>query len=364
MLISSGLVKSVDYQPTKDDEFEEKKSERHNGRGTVETLLEYSPPKRLLSDKLRESDKDHQPAPAEPDAKSAGGRGKAPAPSAAMPPPVQSNLGRPPMLGDVGRAVSISQFFKKQNILRMSQGHEKTSSLSTALESGAAGATSSGPSPHAPGTKIKVLVEAEEPPTHIPVTKTTTVGDVVDHVVKLAMLDAKRGWQLLLVDEDGEVEEDLPLDKATQIMRLGTSFFLAPPPGGAGQSEGSGSAGTASGESDSKNRDADVTSDYSEYRVTKTNERGKRQSRILGIDGQCLYNKKSSGSSGISAGVWRKQRQLEDVSSIVREPGRGSAAFTIVFRNGTSRKYECESEAQLEEIVRKITVLKQRLDDR
>eukprot|EP00468_Gymnochlora_sp_CCMP2014_P009834 CAMPEP_0167765478 /NCGR_PEP_ID=MMETSP0110_2-20121227/14713_1 /TAXON_ID=629695 /ORGANISM="Gymnochlora sp., Strain CCMP2014" /LENGTH=125 /DNA_ID=CAMNT_0007653203 /DNA_START=33 /DNA_END=407 /DNA_ORIENTATION=+ len=124
-----------------------------------------------------------------------------------------------------------------------------------------------------------------------------------------------------------------------KIVSLGLSFFL-----------------TNQEEEDSEEEekaaapklDDSILRQYTEYHVIKTNEKGKRQARILGIDTRYLYNKKPSGGGS----VWRKQRSLSEVSEI-SQSASNPGLFSIFFTNGTSRDYECAKPSQANEIILK-----------
>eukprot|EP00469_Lotharella_globosa_P013216 CAMPEP_0167771518 /NCGR_PEP_ID=MMETSP0111_2-20121227/326_1 /TAXON_ID=91324 /ORGANISM="Lotharella globosa, Strain CCCM811" /LENGTH=136 /DNA_ID=CAMNT_0007660887 /DNA_START=29 /DNA_END=439 /DNA_ORIENTATION=+ len=133
-----------------------------------------------------------------------------------------------------------------------------------------------------------------------------------------------------------------------RIQTLGTSFFLAGPKRREDQE------GEREIERERKTQNENIHK-YSEYQVVKTNAQGRRQERVLGIDPWNLHNKKPKGSGG----VWRKQRSLKEVSEVHRLQNPGT--FAIRFTNGTSREYECVDKSQVDEIIKKITVLRSNL---
>lgn len=169
--------------------------------------------------------------------------------------------------------------------------------------------------------------------------------DVLDVVVETMDLDADTEWRLLLMDDDNEIE-DLALQNNMKIKPLGTAFFLAGPKQPDHTTE----------EQPPVNRSS--IGEYSQYRVVKTNEKGKRQARILGIDAKSLHNKKPGGTGG----VWRRQRNLKEVTAVTKLSRPG--CFSIRFANGTAREYECEVPSEVDEIVDKITMLKSALLNR
>mmetsp|Transcript_16323 Transcript_16323/g.22892 ORF Transcript_16323/g.22892 Transcript_16323/m.22892 type:complete len:386 (+) Transcript_16323:3-1160(+) len=207
---------------------------------------------------------------------------------------------------------------------------------------------------------ITVLVDMEEPPIALKISREDTVDDVISKAAKVAMLDVVgKKATLLLVDEDGEIEH-LPLQGKMKIQSLGTSFYLSIPgeDGNEKQEEDEGGVNSKRTsqkiqEEEGENKRSSTTQGYSEYRVVKTNVRGKRQERILGIDAKYLHNKKPGGGGG---GVWRKQRSLQEVTDVTALPQSG--CFSIVFSNGTKREYECVNMKERDEIVEKIKTLK------
>jgi hypothetical protein len=102
-------------------------------------------------------------------------------------------------------------------------------------------------------------------------------------------------------------------------------------------------------------------STYSEYRVIKTNERGKRQLRVLGIDAVKIYNKHvtKNGHRRRIMEVMRAYRTIKCVSSVIIHP-ENALCFTIYFREKgkiISREYEAETKMECAEIVAKIRFL-------
>ena len=109
----------------------------------------------------------------------------------------------------------------------------------------------------------------------------------------------------------------------------------------------------------------DSASAYSEYRVVKTNQRGKRQHRMFGIDRHKVYNKLVSKPSGhrrrISFEVTRAYRSISSIHSITADDR--AQHFTIVYEEKggklTSRQYETETRMECAEIVAKVRFLMQ-----
>jgi hypothetical protein len=105
----------------------------------------------------------------------------------------------------------------------------------------------------------------------------------------------------------------------------------------------------------------EVASTYTEYRVIKTNERGKRQLRMLGIDGGMIYNKHvtKSGHRRRLLQVMRAFRPIHSVQSVFIHHEK-LTKFTICYREKNkiiTRDYEAETTMECAEIVAKIRFL-------
>jgi len=99
---------------------------------------------------------------------------------------------------------------------------------------------------------------------------------------------------------------------------------------------------------------------YSEYKVVKTNERGRKQKRIMGIDKNTIYNKKNQSGESIF-NVHKDQRLISTCSScsVIKNKPR---TFQIAYREKNqiiSREYEAETKMECAEIVAKINFLMQ-----
>mmetsp|Transcript_30224 Transcript_30224/g.73568 ORF Transcript_30224/g.73568 Transcript_30224/m.73568 type:complete len:418 (+) Transcript_30224:81-1334(+) len=412
MLISPGLVKAVDFEPS-DNEDEDHFA--RNRRTTVDVMLENSPPKADLSlpknsdisNRPKKSDvpprdltrkspvKEARPARAEAN----GEKDKAEKSSdtrAAKSGDKDNDTKKSKETKAVGRRrPSISAFFVKRTVKKKGSDDStlNKSSLTTLLESdndialpsrrnmlSAIGAQG-GEKKHA----ISVMLDPEEPPITIRVSEKSTVRDVIVDAVRLGMLDGKTKWQLLLVD-DGEIEH-MPLPIDNKVLALGNTYCLFDPDGngnaeddsdfedfGNGRKEGSRNEDTSNRQKvpDDINEDSDFEDfaqavesreqqpdekkakfhQYSEYKVVKTNEKGKRQMRVLGIDPQFLHNKNPEDGG---RRVWRKKRPLKDVKSVTRLTGKGR--FAIRFANGSSREFQCVNPNQIDEVIEKLTFL-------
>jgi len=97
---------------------------------------------------------------------------------------------------------------------------------------------------------------------------------------------------------------------------------------------------------------------YQEFKVVKTNQRGKKQERIMGIDQEKIYNKNPLGSN--QDDVHRPYRLISEVASVevlVDQP----RCFRLTFKDksGTEvRDYEADSRVVAQQIVSKIKFLR------
>jgi hypothetical protein len=120
---------------------------------------------------------------------------------------------------------------------------------------------------------------------------------------------------------------------------------------------------------------------YSEYTVVKTNSRGRKQKRVLGIDESTIYNKPPRGTvasaitaalpvfntpsfmrrASVESGVQRASRPMASVAS-VDLIGNKEMCFNITFhdhitKKTTTREYMTETITECLEIVTKINIL-------
>lgn len=125
----------------------------------------------------------------------------------------------------------------------------------------------------------------------------------------------------------------------------------------------------------------DTASAYCEYRVIKTNQRGKRQPRIFGMDRHRIYNKTQSGGDeadpgasgvfsfiqrriGTEPGVSRATRDINTIAS-VHVVSLRPTCFCIAFKESAARdskvaqtrEYELETKMECAEIVAKLRFL-------
>eukprot|EP00457_Paulinella_chromatophora_P004500 gb/GEZN01004512.1/.p1 GENE.gb/GEZN01004512.1/~~gb/GEZN01004512.1/.p1 ORF type:complete len:555 (+),score=113.60 gb/GEZN01004512.1/:97-1665(+) len=124
------------------------------------------------------------------------------------------------------------------------------------------------------------------------------------------------------------------------------------------------------------NFDIDSAGAYCEYRVIKTNRKGKNQARVLGIDRENIHNKVSGASStkkflGLKkADVDKVSHPLRPVTSIVKcdldhmpHPGEEGMYFLLTFKedNGKEKEllYKGETKIDVAEIIAKVQYLKQ-----
>eukprot|EP00466_Bigelowiella_natans_P006977 jgi/Bigna1/86437/estExt_fgenesh1_pg.C_100243 len=427
MLISRGLVNAVDFDDDDEEGFGMGKDKQQR---SLVNLLEHSPPKKLLSiegSRLKEQRATNKSAVASAKAGTA-------ATTEDEEQSKETKEGEEPAKDAkkvaVARRQSVSAFFVKQKVVKSTGAvTANVSSLSTLLErtatqesermhvssrrSGFGSSLSSfgSSSPRAEraapkfatvagkqagvrvgegksaasaaGISITVLVDMEEPPIALKISsnpREDTVDDVILKAAKLAMLDVVgKKATLLLVDEDGEIEH-LPLQGKMKIEPLGTSFYLSIPEadGNEKQKEGVRSS-TGNSEKAPKERSSSIKQGYSEYRVVKTNVRGKRQERILGIDAKnkiSFFNNMTTTYllfypsphphphspppttttatlvSSQQEARWKWGRRVAEAEKLA------GGCFSIVFSNGTKREYECVNMKERDEIVEKIKTLK------
>lgn len=98
---------------------------------------------------------------------------------------------------------------------------------------------------------------------------------------------------------------------------------------------------------------------YSEYSVIKTNARGRKQHRVMGIDSDTIFNMKTQGKEGAKSAVARAARP---VSSVVSCQPKQSKRLLIIFENDSDntrelREYDTETTVERDEIVGKINYL-------
>jgi len=97
-----------------------------------------------------------------------------------------------------------------------------------------------------------------------------------------------------------------------------------------------------------------------EWNIVKKNRMGRRQERVMGIDGKYVYNGKKgqySGSSG--GGVYRPKREISTIRNIdVSEKDAKSFKITwIEKREQYDYEYSCESAKDCSDIVSKLKYL-------
>lgn len=100
---------------------------------------------------------------------------------------------------------------------------------------------------------------------------------------------------------------------------------------------------------------------YTEFIVVKTNQRGKQQKRVLGIDGNQIYNRNPNSlnlmGQRIAIDVYRASRLISEVLSCEMKFDKRS--FRIRFRDEEARDYEAETRVDCAQIVAKINFLLQ-----
>lgn len=104
---------------------------------------------------------------------------------------------------------------------------------------------------------------------------------------------------------------------------------------------------------------------YSEYAVIKTNARGRKQSRILGIDKDTIYNKEERRTTvrtrriSFDTKVSRASRPISSVVSCTMLPGKDQS-FQITYheaKKDITREYKTETKMECQQIVAKIKFL-------
>lgn len=105
---------------------------------------------------------------------------------------------------------------------------------------------------------------------------------------------------------------------------------------------------------------------YQEWNVIKKNKFGRKQERLIGIDGKMVYNaKRDKILKGANASsVYRAQRDLTSILKVeVLDKGLTIRITWQEDHNTTSDiEYICECEKDCKEIVAKLTYLKKRSD--
>jgi hypothetical protein len=81
--------------------------------------------------------------------------------------------------------------------------------------------------------------------------------------------------------------------------------------------------------------------------VIKINRHGTRQKRVMGIDGDRIYNIVPRTLSFMKKGAKKPSKLIRDVDSIVINEGADPPAFTIVFSEaGEASRYAYEVESR------------------
>ena len=99
---------------------------------------------------------------------------------------------------------------------------------------------------------------------------------------------------------------------------------------------------------------------YREWQVVKTNELGRRQERVLGVDGTKIYNTKRDRKLKLITATFRPSRRIEDVLSLkILDNDRKSVRMTFM-ENGKQivRDLEFETVVEAAHAVAKIRYIK------
>ncbi|KNC51887.1 uncharacterized protein AMSG_07986 [Thecamonas trahens ATCC 50062] len=106
---------------------------------------------------------------------------------------------------------------------------------------------------------------------------------------------------------------------------------------------------------------------YKEYALVKINKAGRRQQRVLGIDGDRLHNKTIQQAAGKKSSKFGKlfksgevKRPYREWSEVLQIERLNELEFVISFIDKSSNHYEAETVAQADEILAKLTVLFER----
>jgi len=94
-----------------------------------------------------------------------------------------------------------------------------------------------------------------------------------------------------------------------------------------------------------------------EWKIIKTNRNGKRQERVLGIDGSKIYNSKRLDKQRVlaSSQVTHRERDILEVKTI-EISGNDNKSFKIKYKEASKgeHEYTCETQQQCQEIVGKV----------
>ena len=103
---------------------------------------------------------------------------------------------------------------------------------------------------------------------------------------------------------------------------------------------------------------------YQEWNIVKKNKYGRKQERVIGIDGKKVYNSKRDKYSRNPTGVQRAQRDISSIRKIEKVTG-DSRTFRIIWEQGrevVDIEYTCETPQHCGEIVSKISYLLERVN--
>lgn len=98
---------------------------------------------------------------------------------------------------------------------------------------------------------------------------------------------------------------------------------------------------------------------YQEWNIVKKNKFGRMQARVIGVDGQKIYNSKRENGNRNTSSVSRAQRDISTIRKIEMLED-DTRAFRITFKEDEELfdiDYYCDSARECAEIVAKISYL-------
>lgn len=98
---------------------------------------------------------------------------------------------------------------------------------------------------------------------------------------------------------------------------------------------------------------------YQEWNVVKRNLIGRKQERVIGVDGKIVYNSKRGQFSRNASGVHRAQREISSIRNVdVLPSDRRTFRITWVDKREVyDYEYSCETVRDCAEIVAKLKFL-------
>lgn len=102
---------------------------------------------------------------------------------------------------------------------------------------------------------------------------------------------------------------------------------------------------------------------YQEWNVVKKNKFGRKQERIIGIDGKMVYNSRRDKFKGNSTSVYRAQRDIATIKKVeVVDGDKKTLRISWEEDNGViyDIEYSCETVKDCNDIVAKLSFLIER----